>query len=595
LFKTDRENFEEQEIMCGIFGYTGSEKLEKLFFETMKHRGPDARGIKKSNNLTLGHLRLSIIDLNLCSNQPFEKDGSILVFNGEIYNYLELQKKYLSKDCLNTRSDTEVLITLLNKFGIDILNELNGMFAFAYLNKKQELFLVRDRFGVKPLYYTQVDEKLYFSSELKPLLFVNPNNNLDESIIKSFFDDTATDFDERSGYININSIKPGHYILMKNNKIYEQSGWYFGFDKKRLYGNSKQLIQECEDILLDAIKIRCRSDVPIAITLSGGTDSTVIYSLIKEKLKIDIKPFIFKHENIETDESTLAISLAKKYGDDPVIVQQSTSPLEDLKEALWYLELPVWSPSVIAYLSTYRKIAKMGYKVVIEGHGADEQLGGYPYMIQSSAIEALQNYNFKDYILRKKIQLETLHRGLMQKPNKLGLIRSYVSDLKQLVFGEKADFNLTLNKSFDYKILPIVLRTFDRLSMSCSLESRMPFMDYRFVEFTRKLPVSMKISKMGSKSILREILKKYKNEEIYLNKKKMGFASDLTVIFNDKDFKKFIFKLVEEFDFESFLKNKNKAMLLYNHNISWHNYSEIWKVASVSYYLNFKKLISKLN
>ena len=227
--------------MCGIFGYTGSEKLEKHFFEFMKHRGPDARCIKKDDHLTLGHLRLSIIDLDSDANQPFEKDGSILVFNGEIYNYLELQKTYLSGYKFNTRSDTEVLITLLNKFGLDILNELNGMFAFAYLNKKKELFLVRDRFGVKPVYYTQVDKRFYFSSEIKPLLFLNPNNNLDESIIKSYFEDTATDFDERSGYNNINQIKPGHYMLAKQGKINEQSRWYFGLDKKKLYENKKQL------------------------------------------------------------------------------------------------------------------------------------------------------------------------------------------------------------------------------------------------------------------------------------------------------------------------------------------------------------------
>jgi asparagine synthase (glutamine-hydrolysing) len=162
-------------------------------------------------------------------------------------------------------------------------------------------------------------------------------------------------------------------------------------------------------------------------------------------------------------------------------------------------------------------------------------------------------------------------------------------------FGEIANFNLTLNKSFDYKILPIVLRTFDRLSMSCSLESRMPFMDYRFVEFARKLPVEMKVSKIGSKAILRELLKKYGNDDIYLNKSKMGFASDLPVMFNDRDFKNYIFKLVREFNLENFFTIKDKALSLNNKSISWHNYIDLWKVASVSYYSNFKKIISKLN
>jgi asparagine synthase (glutamine-hydrolysing) len=581
--------------MCGIFGYSGSENIEEYFFQLMKHRGPDSKGIKKTSKWNLGHLRLSIIDLDSSANQPFEKDGSILVFNGEIYNYLELKEKYFLGYKFNTNSDTEILITLLNKFGLNILNELNGMFAFAYLNKKQELFLVRDRFGVKPIYFTNIVDNFYFSSEIKPLLFLQKNCNLDETIINSYFDDTATDFDERSGYKNINLIKPGHYALVKQSKINEQSRWYFGFDKKRSYENKNLIIQECEDILLDAIKIRCRSDVPIAITLSGGVDSTLIYTLIKEKLKLNIKPFVFKHANNKTDESALAINLAKKYGDEPVIVQQSIFPLEDLKEALWHLELPMWNSSCVAYLSIYRQIAKMGYKVVLEGHGSDEQLGGYPYMIHSSKIEALQNYKFTDYILRKKIELETQHSGLGQKTKTLRLIRSYLADLKNFFFGERANFNLTLNKSFDYKILPIVLRTFDRLSMSCSLESRMPFMDYRFVEFARKLPVEMKVSKIGSKAILRELLKKYGNDDIYLNKSKMGFASDVPAMFNDKDFKNYIFKLVREFNLENFLTIKDKALSLNNKSISWHNHSDLWKVASVSYYSNFKKIILKLN
>lgn len=581
--------------MCGIFGYTGSKNLEKHFFKLMEHRGPDAKGIKKNDNLTLGHLRLSILDLDSNANQPFVKDGANLVFNGEIYNYLELQEKYLSKHQFKTRSDTEVLITLLNKFGLNILNELNGMFAFAYLNKNQELFLVRDRFGVKPLYYAIINENIYFSSEIKPLIFLNKKKNLDISIIRSYFEEMATDFNERSGYNNVSLIKPGHYKIVKAGKITNQFKWYLGFDSNISLKNKINLTQECENILLDAIKIRCRSDVPIAITLSGGIDSTLIYTLIKEKLKLDIKPFIFKHENNKTDESTIAYNLAKKYGDEPVIVQQPTFSLKDFKKTLWHLELPMWGPSAMAYLTTYSQISKLGYKVVLEGHGADEQFGGYPYMVHASAIEALQNFNFKDYFLRKNITLETLHSGLGQKMSLLKTFYSYLIDLKQLFFGKRVNFNLTMDNSFNYKILPIVLRTFDRLSMSCSLESRMPFLDYRVVEFARKLPVEMKVSKIGSKAILRELLKKYGNDEVYLNKSKMGFASDLPAIFNNKDFKNYIFKLAREFDLKNFLNIKDEVLSVSNDSISWHNYSNLWKIASISYYSNFKKSISRSN
>ena len=597
--------------MCGIFGYTNKDldldldldsdldsdldlqtnNLENFFFKLMKHRGPDAQGIKKTLEWTLGHLRLSIIDLDSSSNQPFESDGSNLVYNGEVYNFLELKEKYLSKHEFKTKSDTEVLITLLNKFGLNILNELNGMFAFAYLNKNKELFLVRDRFGVKPIYYTLINKKFYFSSEIKPLLAIKSNCNLENSTIKSYFDSKGTDFGEESGYKGIYSIKSGHYISINKSKISDQHKWYFGFNKNRSYGHKNQLIQECEEILVNSIKIRCRADVPVAITLSGGIDSTLIYTIIKEKLGLSVQPFVFKHAYKGTDESQLAINLAKKYGDEPIIVQDSTLPLKNLKKILWYLELPFSHPSAIAFLLTYQEIAKRGYKVVLEGHGSDEQLGGYPYMIHASAIEALQNGEFREYLIRKKILLETYHEGLGQKINKLQLLRSFLSDLKQSSFGKKENLDKILHESFDSQILPLTLRTFDRLSMSCSLESRMPFMDYEFVEFARKLPAKMKVSKIGNKSILREILKKYGNDEIYLNKQKMGFTSDIPLLFSDNDFKNFIFKLVSDFDLNNYESIKNKANLNLGDKITWDNYSELWKVASVSYYCNYNKLI----
>jgi asparagine synthase (glutamine-hydrolysing) len=577
--------------MCGIFGYTDTNNLENYFFKLMKHRGPDAKGIKRVSEWTLGHLRLSIISLGSSSNQPFESDGSNLVYNGEVYNFLELKDKYLYKHKFKTKSDTEVLLTLLNKFGLKILNKLNGMFAFAYLNKNKELFLVRDRFGVKPIYYTQINKKFYFSSEIKPLIALRSNCNLESSTIDSYFEGKGTDFGIKSGYKDIYSIKPGHYISVNNHKMSDQHQWYTGLNNKRNYGNKNELIKECEDILINSIKIRCRADVPVAITLSGGIDSALIYTLIKEKLGLSIQPFIFKHNNKATDESELAISLTKRYGDEPIIVQDPNSPLENLKKVLWHLELPFSHPSAIAFLSTYQEIAKRGYKVVLEGHGSDEQLGGYPYMIHASAIESLQNRKLKDYIKKKKVLLNTYHLGLGQKLNILQLLRSLLSDFKHAYFGKKEDLNKILHESFDNQILPLTLRTFDRLSMSCSLESRMPFMDYKFVEFARRLPTEMRISEIGNKSILRELLKKYGNQEIYLNKQKMGFTSDIPSLFSNHDFKNFIYELVQDFDLKNFQSMKDKATLSNHEKITWKNFSDLWKVASVSYYSNYDKLI----
>ena len=181
--------------------------------------------------------------------------------------------------------------------------------------------------------------------------------------------------------------------------------------------------------------------------------------------------------------------------------------------------------------------------------------------------------------------------GLGQKLNILQFLRSLLSDFKNAYFGKKEDLNKILHESFDNQILPLTLRTFDRLSMSCSLESRMPFMDYKFVEFARRLPTEMRISEIGNKSILRELLKKYGNQEIYLNKQKMGFTSDIPSLFSNYDFKNFIYELVQDFDLKNFQSMKDKATLNNHEKITWKNFSDLWKVASVSYYSNYDKLI----
>ncbi len=578
--------------MCAIFGYKNLNINNKNFFDLMRHRGPDAKNTINHLNWTFGHMRLSIIDTSINANQPFEKDGSILVLNGEIYNYLELKKKYLADIKFKSSSDTEVLISLLNKYGVEILNKLNGMFAFAYLNKNGDLFLVRDRFGVKPLYYKQIDNCFYFASELKPLILNHSKSSLDNDAIKSYLDHTITDIDDKSGYTDIYSIKPGHYMLINKDEKIKKKQWYYKSNISLINSNKNDIINQCENILLEAIRIRCRADVPISLTLSGGIDSTLIYTLIKEKLNINIKPFIFKHENLTTDESELAINLTKKYGDNPIIVNESNFSLDDLKKSLWHLEFPMWSPSAIAYYSMYKKISEYGFKVVLEGHGSDELLGGYPYMIRSASVESLQEKKIKDYFIQRKVFLETNHSGLGQKIQGLGFVSSFLRDIKDVLFGDKINLQKVLDDSFDFRIMPMALRAFDRLSMANSLESRMPFMDFRFVEFTRNLSNNMKISKIGSKSILREILKRYGHHSIYSNKPKIGYTSDIPNLFKNKEFLKYISDLVEKFDLKDYsLKKKDCLKKLTSKQITWMNYTLIWKLASVSYFKKYKSLI----
>jgi asparagine synthase (glutamine-hydrolysing) len=587
--------------MCGIFGYSGSDNqtLEAAFFTDLAHRGPDARSTAKTGAWTLGHLRLSIIETSSASNQPFEKDGNTIIFNGEIYNYLELAKERLIGATLRTASDTEVLITLLNRDGLSCLNHLNGMFAFAWHDAVSgNLYLVRDRFGVKPLYYTSVANTFYFSSEITPLARLQGTPQLDGSVIATFMADTATDYNERSGVAGVLQVKPGHYLCISKDGQVEERRWYtnndYHFDPL-VFRDQEKTLTAFEDLLTDAVRLRHRADVPICITLSGGLDSTTLYVLAKEKLDSKIQPFIFAHPGAATDESARAIALARTYGDEPIVVTSPPSRgLPALTEALRHLEFPIWNPSAVAYLDMYKAIKAEGYTVVIEGHGSDEQLGGYPYMIEAAWKQSLLSLRFGFAYTLYRTWLTTQNTALGQYAGEAMLGKDVLMMLRGLSRGiiktvlaprkwKYLSFTALVRDSFDYKILPIVLRTFDRLPMAASLEARCPFMDYRVVEFIRALPLEYKVNEIGSKAILREILKKYNHAEIYQNRAKMGFASDIPTLINEPSTRAALSSAVESFKHPALTKEKTCAQaLLTKEHLTWDDVTPIWKVAAIT-------------
>lgn len=586
--------------MCGIFGYNkkSNEEKNKIFFEMMKHRGPDAQSFIEASGWTLGHLRLSIIDTSVSANQPMQKNGNVLIFNGEIYNYIELKNEFLKNVKLGTVSDSEVLLELLNRFGTKILNKLNGMFAFAWYNKNNnELILCRDRYGVKPLNWMEKNGTVYFSSEIKPLAKIKKGVKFNNNLIESFIKDTATDFDNQTFIENIWQVEPGTLIKISNNKITIEK-WYFNNDfvvDKEIFKDYHNTVSYYENLLTDAIKLRHRSDVPVCITLSGGLDSTTIYTLMKEKINSNLKPFTFLHPGSPTDESSKVFRLAQDYNDEVITIQSDQNKgIDDLREALYFLEFPIWNPSAIAYLDMYKGIHNKGFKVAIEGHGSDEQLGGYPYMIEAAWRESMIKGKFLQAHDLYKIYEMTLNPALNQTAgNSKNNLKNYLYMLKILTKLSVArfikpskinylNFQSVLDDSFHYKILPIVLRSFDRLSMSQSIESRSPFMDFRLVEFTRALPLINKVNKIGGKAILREILKKYKKDYLYQNKIKMGFASDLPSFFNNEKTKEALKKYISSFGFKGHENLKDKALKKINgEKISWADTEPIWKVASL--------------
>lgn len=558
-------------------------------FQMMKNRGPDNQlYLDIDDTCSLGHQRLSIIDVDNEANQPMIFKDYTIVFNGEIYNYIELRNELVNKGVeFNTKSDTEVLLKGFVECGKSFFNKLNGMFAFAvYNSSSKELLLVRDRFGVKPLHYTIEDGMVYFSSEIKPLINIKKNIKKNIKIYKSYFNETATDYDEETFIEDIFQVKKGHFIQISMSEWLEKQ-WYFGKDftfDESVFKSKEKTLQLVEDTLVSAIEYRMRADVPICLTLSGGVDSTTIYTLIKERLDKDIKAFTFIHPGSPTNEYEKVKKLVESYNDDVQIVQSdSTDNFDDVNKDLDAVEFPIWGISTRAYIDMYQSIKSNGFKVVIEGHGSDEQLGGYPYMIESAFYDYLKKGNlYKAYEILK-LEHATNHSALGNKEK--SITKQFLKLLAKFIFKNKTIklFQENIDWTVDFKILPMVLRAFDRLSMNSSIESRAPFMDYRIVELFKKLPIEYKINSIGNKSILREILKKYNKTCIYKDKEKMGFASDIPKFFNVYENKKRAKEYIEDFDMIDFKKQKEKALeKISKDTIEWSDVFEMSKVILIS-------------
>jgi len=578
--------------MCSIFGHYKLKQTAKIeydinsIFSLMKHRGPDFENLKDiDKRCSLAHQRLSIIDVDNEANQPMIDKEDGIVFNGEIYNYLEIKKELEDNNNFKfkTISDTEVLLKGYSKFGTVFLNKLNGMFAFAHYNKNTKtLNLIRDRFGVKPLHYMIHNDILYFSSEIKPLIHIKKDISRNLSIFNSYFKHLATDYNNETFVQDIFQVRKGHYLEIKNNKVREKQ-WYFNHDftfDESVFLDKKKTLEFVEDLLVDAIQLRMRADVPICLTLSGGIDSTVIYSLIKEKLQLNIKAFTFLHPNSPTNEYKDVLKLIKKYNDTVQIVSSNKNDsYEEVKKDLEIVEFPIWGISTRAYKDTYNSISSHGYKVVLEGHGSDEQLAGYPYMIDFAIYDYLKKKDYKNAYLSLRTMINTTNQHLSNFNT-----TSYRNLLhtKNRYKDNFTTFEENINWTCNFKILPIVLRAFDRLSMSSSIESRAPFMDYRIVEVFRKLPKRYKVNKIGNKAILREILKKYNIDFIYKNKSKMGFATDLNVFYSQQKNLKDAETIINNFSLNEFKEEKNKALhILQDGNIRWNRLDMIQKVSLI--------------
>ena len=534
--------------MCGIYltnipiySKEVEQKLEKIRF-----RGPDNLGVVRKGNISLGHMRLSILDLEERSNQPFTFEHLTLVYNGEIYNFKEVKNSLIQEGySFETTSDTEVLLKGYHAWGEKILDRINGMFAFAvYDENKKTVFIARDRLGVKPLYYSWRNGKLELSSQLAPL----NKSKLDQEAI-SIYLQTGYIPSPFSIYEEIKKLPPGQYATfnLRENKKEIHSYW----DLKEVeesdisYEDAKE---QLHDLIVDAVKIRLQSDVPYGSFLSGGIDSALVSSIANSIQKKKLKTFTIGFDEKEFDESQVAEQFAKIIGSDHHLIPSNQEELSALLDAFFKAyDEPFADSSAIPSLLLNKKV-KPQVTVVLSGDGGDESFLGYnhfewvrkvygllliPFFLRRLATYFIpfkwigkRGPSIKNIMLMKNFNefIESIFTGfdtllLKDKKKWMSHYHKYLF-LSKNKFQKVADLNLKLWLENDSNV------KVDRASMASSVEVRSPFLDYRIIEFARSLPVKYRLYGSTRKRILRDILSNYIPEQVF-DKPKKGFSIPL--------------------------------------------------------------------
>jgi asparagine synthase (glutamine-hydrolysing) len=568
--------------MCGILGLYNLNKDKKIKEElfsnslnVMRHRGPNNQSYKKiNNNLYFGHVRLSIIDLNENSNQPFSDDTGnySIVFNGEIFNYLEIKSELENLGHLfRTNSDTEVLLHSFIEWGEECVLKLNGMWAFAiYDTLEDKLFCSRDRFGIKPFNYTLIDGQFIFASEIKAIISYFPTLKVPNyNVIANYCRSSTGAQIKETWFEDIYRLEPAHNLVIDSSGVKIKRYWdYPRKTNKRISFNEAK--EKYKSIFSSAVKLRMRSDVPVGFTLSSGIDSSSLVSILKDELKENNKTYTcsfsktkfsssekqnFKND-IEINEPLLVGQLAEEIQLNSNIVEVDfDNYVNRLSKIIYHMESGHGSPAVFP-LNSILETASKEVTVVLEGQGADELLGGYISNVQPVYIlELLKKFKFisafKEFLIFKKVYsvksafmlfVRDSNNGLIQKIfyKFNGIENFYQGKIKR--YKHIKDFPI-IAKDFDNNLnkylfqahtggLVNLLHYGDAVSMKNSLESRLPFMDYRLVEFIFTLPSSYKVRHGLGKYIHREAMKGIVPDFILNNPIKFGFDSPLLHIFS---------------------------------------------------------------
>jgi asparagine synthase (glutamine-hydrolysing) len=565
--------------MCGIAGQISlkNNPIESLgnhlstMSRLLSHRGPDGSGewCHSKQHVGLSHSRLSIIDLSEDAAQPMtDRTGNWVVFNGEIYNYLELRVE-LGIDNFVSQSDTEVILFAYHKWGVDCVNHLKGMFAFALWDEaEQRLFCARDRFGIKPFYYTVIDDVFYFASEAKALMPFLPDIATDKHALAEYLTFQYT-IGEQTLFKHVKQLLPAHHLIVSNGNLRIDRYWdvYFeiDFDHTASYFES-----HLRELLDDSIRMHLRSDVAVGSYVSGGIDSSLIHILAHEQHSENYLGFHGKFTDYPGyDESHYAYSAINKTGGDLNVINITSVDLENhFSDVIYHLDFPVAGPGSFSQFMV-SKLASEHLKVVLGGQGGDEIFGGYARYVVAyfeQCIKAAIDGNYKDgnFVVTIESIVQNLdllreYKPLIKEFWREGLfdpvderyfrLVDRSTDMQDEIAWDELDKSQVFNNfqsifnnlanvrkeayfdkmtHYDFKsLLPALLHVEDRMSMAHGLESRVPLLDHKLVEFAATIPADIKFKSGNMKLLLKTAFSGKLPPEIVNRRDKMGFPVPL--------------------------------------------------------------------
>lgn len=596
--------------MCGIVGFINKENnkeaIIKQMMERIHHRGPDGEGTFIDDNIALGHKRLSIIDLST-GNQPMfnENERYVIVFNGEIYNYLELKAELLKKNhYFKTTSDTEVLLHGYEEYGYNLLSKLRGMFAFVIWDReKEELFGARDHFGIKPFYYYKNNDTLMFASEIKAFLdHPDFKKELNKDILLPYlsFNYTPT---EETFFKGVKRLEPGHFLVYKDGKLIVKRYFKLTFNEKEQARN--KAIEDISNIMKDSVKKHMLADVEVGSFLSSGIDSSYLVALARPD-----KTYTVGYKIAKYNEISYAEDLAKKLNinnTSKIITKEEY--FKAIPKIMYHMDEPLADPAAVA-LYFVSKLASKNVKVVLSGEGADELFGGYnyyreevdykfynkiPFFIRhfiSNVCKLLPEVRGINFLVRRGQSLEENYIGVNKvfsekERRKIVNFKDDTlrnKDITKWVYDEqKNQSNVIKMQAIDinFWLIKDILQKADKMTMANSIEGRVPFTDIEVFNTARTLPLDLKVSKETTKVALREAAKQVIPNDSY-KKKKLGFPVPLREWIKDTDVYEMI-KIEFNSDISKELFNNKRINKLLDNEIkdnhkNKYSYKKIWTI-----------------